>query len=951
MAGRHCRGVAAFHLAPSSSQQLRVEPWDVPKLRRTLWLHHRTAPVWCSVPATGPTAAAAAVAAVAALVLGRCRLTGRSSLVQEASGRVPRPAFRSGPKRTGRTVGLQQHPRAGCKDALAVGALTDMNQEHGCPVNAVRGPTTSMGAVIATDKAISLGAFRAVLVWPSVQTLQPRVLCSAARHEFRVLRLTASGGKALAVGRNLGLLPPLRAVCVRGSLAAPARLPSPRCRVTAAAMRGEALAVERRSGAEPGAEGTTFTFDGRAPLLLSRAAPPLRAAPRLVQLVAFAERIGEMCRLQHPEARGCERDRPRHVRFTIPGTGTPVLVAAYGTVSGMTYIVSSEEMLDALDVLGYLSFPACCRPDLLECAIPASLRPRARFSLLLLGPKARMALRRDTPMYCQCCFVLSGRLQVRMLPAKVAAETLEAHVGDLGCAVAPLDLFAELPTPHRKLQVDMWCAEASEGDALLISPGWWHQCESPDGLAVVAMAPFITEAAVPQALEELRAWLKESVAPGTPTAGTSPLDELTAACTQVAAGRPPDGHTGVGGWPFARPARSQGHSEELRRGEGDFNSALRALIEKHPAFVFGGVALPADAPLWRQEELETFVASRGFLAPRRRFPQGPRPGPPLRLREWLWKPVTDAGPSRWRPSGDVPRVIWMYWSSGAASLTGFRRLCVHTWRVQNPGWQLVILDKYSALEYVDACELPDCYNELESAQQADALRLALLARYGGVYTDVATLCLRPLDDWVWDEVAGGPEPRGLGAFYLACFGAEPGVSREYVENWFLAARRGHPLIKAWRDVHSAGWRDAQTRFDFLQGPLFREVDLSYISIEEHRTWLTMHICFKKLIDEDPEMRRIWDEEMLLLRADDGAMAWMGEVDASSDEDCARRWVFTEDDSWSERVLTTAPMLKFTGGPAGALQSQPTEHLVGRGNCLARVLAGALPWGPDEASGG
>jgi len=309
--------------------------------------------------------------------------------------------------------------------------------------------------------------------------------------------------------------------------------------------------------------------------------------------------------------------------------------------------------------------------------------------------------------------------------------------------------------------------------------------------------------------------------------------------------------------------------------------------------------------------------------------------------------VTELGPSRWRPSGDAPRVIWMYWSSGAASLTGFRRLCVHTWRVQNPTWQVVILDKYSALDYVDPSELPERYENLESAQQADSLRLALLARYGGVYTDVATLCLRPLEEWVWQEVAEAQRPRGFGAFYLACFGAQPGVSCEYVENWFLAARRGNPLVSAWRDMHMAGWRDASSRFDFALSPLFRDLDLSYISIEEHRTWLTMHICFKKLIDEDPEMRRLWAEEMLLLRADDGAMKWMGEVDASSDEDCARRWVFTDDDAWADDVLATAPMLKFIGGPAQALQSQPVEHLVGRNNCLVRVLAGALPCSPDD----
>lgn len=32
-----------------------------------------------------------------------------------------------------------------------------------------------------------------------------------------------------------------------------------------------------------------------------------------------------------------------------------------------------------------------------------------------------------------------------------------------------------------------------------------------------------------------------------------------------------------------------------------------------------------------------------------------------------------------------------------------------------------------------------------------------------------------------------------------------------VENWFLAARRQHPLIVAWRDLYNAGWEHARRR--------------------------------------------------------------------------------------------------------------------------------------------
>ena len=39
------------------------------------------------------------------------------------------------------------------------------------------------------------------------------------------------------------------------------------------------------------------------------------------------------------------------------------------------------------------------------------------------------------------------------------------------------------------------------------------------------------------------------------------------------------------------------------------------------------------------------------------------------------------------------------------------------------------------------------------------------------------------------------------------FNAAPCLAE--VENWFLAARRRHPLMVAWRDLYNAGWEDAR----------------------------------------------------------------------------------------------------------------------------------------------
>eukprot|EP00746_Dinoflagellata_sp_MGD_P082984 gnl/MRDRNA2_/MRDRNA2_33000_c0_seq1.p1 gnl/MRDRNA2_/MRDRNA2_33000_c0~~gnl/MRDRNA2_/MRDRNA2_33000_c0_seq1.p1 ORF type:complete len:134 (+),score=16.93 gnl/MRDRNA2_/MRDRNA2_33000_c0_seq1:1-402(+) len=111
-----------------------------------------------------------------------------------------------------------------------------------------------------------------------------------------------------------------------------------------------------------------------------------------------------------------------------------------------------------------------------------------------------------------------------------------------------------------------------------------------------------------------------------------------------------------------------------------------------------------------------------------------------------------------------------------------------------------------------------------------------------------------------------------------------------------------------------------------------------------RGYLTMHCCFKKLIDEHPDLRYIWEHKMVLLRADDTSFSWVAETEESDrpgEEACARAGVFRCDDDWVDRLLGKTPMLKFTGSFARPLDWQPMEHLAHWDNCIARILAEGL----------
>merc|ERR1719161_3326083 len=118
----------------------------------------------------------------------------------------------------------------------------------------------------------------------------------------------------------------------------------------------------------------------------------------------------------------------------------------------------------------------------------------------------------------------------------------------------------------------------------------------------------------------------------------------------------------------------------------------------------------------------------------------------------------------------------------------------------NPGWEILMLSARSIWDFLGVDGLPRQWEEMYIAWQADAVRLALLAKYGGLWIDAATICVKPFDWWLYDAIADEGRVEGLGSFYFAAWGVEMHQSTEYVENWVMAARRQHPLIVAWKQA-------------------------------------------------------------------------------------------------------------------------------------------------------
>eukprot|EP00435_Cladocopium_sp_Y103_P038636 s224_g10.t1 len=68
----------------------------------------------------------------------------------------------------------------------------------------------------------------------------------------------------------------------------------------------------------------------------------------------------------------------------------------------------------------------------------------------------------------------------------------------------------------------------------------------------------------------------------------------------------------------------------------------------------------------------------------------------------------------------------------------------------NPGWTVHVLDQETVWRFISREDLPRGFDRLKIQHRSDAIRLALLVKYGGVWLDATVLLLRPLNMMIQD---------------------------------------------------------------------------------------------------------------------------------------------------------------------------------------------------------
>ena len=284
------------------------------------------------------------------------------------------------------------------------------------------------------------------------------------------------------------------------------------------------------------------------------------------------------------------------------------------------------------------------------------------------------------------------------------------------------------------------------------------------------------------------------------------------------------------------------------------------------------------------------------------------------------------------------KTIWSFWHSGSSQLSPLHRLCVASWRANNPGWDIRIIDRNNVYSYVPPSELPVGWEQIETPQhQADAARLAVLKRYGGVYIDISVILLRNLDTFLWQGLV---ENRyGYFGFYDPEFGLN-GVGKEYVVVWFMATQKGNPFIARWHEVFCQLMANRSSVDNISQHPLLRDIE-TFIP-EKYKNYLAMQALLKRLIDTEPAMRSYWQDKFKLLDCFESGFKWRVVLDAldwyAEDEMDGLIRPNPPESQWT--ALQNVPLFKLNN-VGGRLNSCIYDELLHSDNVIARIFSKAL----------
>jgi mannosyltransferase OCH1-like enzyme len=132
----------------------------------------------------------------------------------------------------------------------------------------------------------------------------------------------------------------------------------------------------------------------------------------------------------------------------------------------------------------------------------------------------------------------------------------------------------------------------------------------------------------------------------------------------------------------------------------------------------------------------------------------------------------------------IPKIIWQTYKDSFENLQPYMIEAINTWKNLNPEYEYRYMDDIQAAQFIlkeYGQEWHDLFVGLPvGVMRGDLWRYMIIYKYGGIYTDLDTECLMPIDNWLnkdYDMIVC-PE------------------NNDHFCQWTFAASKGNPILKS-----------------------------------------------------------------------------------------------------------------------------------------------------------
>lgn len=138
-------------------------------------------------------------------------------------------------------------------------------------------------------------------------------------------------------------------------------------------------------------------------------------------------------------------------------------------------------------------------------------------------------------------------------------------------------------------------------------------------------------------------------------------------------------------------------------------------------------------------------------------------------------------------TSQIPKIIWQTYKLPYRDLPEYALEAANTWTDMNPTWAHRYMDDEQVFSFVKEEYGDEWYDIFKNkcivgVMRADLWRYMVIYKYGGVYTDLDTHCVVPIDSWIETEEFADKKMI-INAEYI-----------DQIANWTFAATPGHPAL-------------------------------------------------------------------------------------------------------------------------------------------------------------